>query len=238
MRIIPAIDIMDGKCVRLTQGNYDSKKIYRANPLDVAMEFADHGIAYLHVVDLDGAKAGKVVNWKVLENIAGKTGLHIDFGGGIKSDDDLNIAFDSGANQITAGSIAVADRERVVSWLQRYGSKKIILGADTRDGRIAVGGWVETSDKELEEFIESYMESGIEYSICTDISKDGMMEGPAFELYARLKKSFPELKLIASGGIRDLDDLDNLAEMNMEGAIVGKAIYEGAISLKELEKRC
>lgn len=238
MRIIPAIDIMDGKCVRLTQGNYDTKKIYRANPLDVAMEFADHGIAHLHVVDLDGAKAGKVVNWKVLENIAGKTGLHIDFGGGIKSDDDLNIAFDSGANQITAGSIAVADRERVVSWLQRYGSKKIILGADTRDGRIAVGGWVETSDKELEEFIESYMESGIEYSICTDISKDGMMEGPAFELYARLKKSFPELKLIASGGIRDLDDLDNLAEMNMEGAIVGKAIYEGAISLKELEKRC
>lgn len=238
MRIIPAIDIIDGKCVRLTQGDYGKKKIYNENPLEVALEFAAHGIQYLHLVDLDGAREGKVVNWKVLEKLASKTDLKIDFGGGIKTDQDLQIAFDCGAKQITAGSIAVKDPQLVTQWLDAFGSEKIILGADVKQGKIAVSGWTETSDTEAEAFISNYLQKGIKYVVCTDISKDGMMEGPAFEYYAELCHTFADMNLVASGGIRHIEDLEKLIGIGLEGAIIGKAIYEGAIALKDLEKLC
>lgn len=238
MRIIPAIDIIDGKCVRLTQGDYGKKKIYNENPLEVALEFAGHGIQYLHLVDLDGAREGKVVNWKVLEKLASKTDLKIDFGGGIKTDQDLQIAFDCGAKQITAGSIAVKNPELVTQWLDAFGSEKIILGADVKQGKIAVSGWTETSDAEAEAFIGDYLQKGIKYVVCTDISKDGMMEGPAFEYYAELCHTFADMNLVASGGIRHIEDLEKLIGIGLEGAIIGKAIYEGAIALKDLEKLC
>jgi phosphoribosylformimino-5-aminoimidazole carboxamide ribotide isomerase len=238
MRIIPAIDIIDGKCVRLTQGDYGKKKIYNENPLEVALEFAGHGIQYLHLVDLDGAREGKVVNWKVLEKLTSKTDLKIDFGGGIKTDQDLQIAFDCGAKQITAGSIAVKDPELVTNWLETYGPEKIILGADVKQGKIAVSGWTETSDLVAEAFISNYLQKGIKYVVCTDISKDGMMEGPAFEYYADLCHTFTEMNLVASGGIRHIEDLEKLIGIGLEGAIIGKAIYEGAIALKDLKKLC
>jgi phosphoribosylformimino-5-aminoimidazole carboxamide ribotide isomerase len=238
MRIIPAIDIIDGKCVRLTQGDYGKKKIYNENPLEVALEFAAHGIQYLHLVDLDGAREGKVVNWKVLEKLASKTDLKIDFGGGLKTDQDLQIAFDCGAKQITAGSIAVKDPELVTQWLDAFGSEKIILGADVKQGKIAVSGWTETSDAEAEAFIGDYLQKGIKYVVCTDISKDGMMEGPAFEYYAELCHTFADMNLVASGGIRHIEDLEKLIGIGLEGAIIGKAIYEGAIALKDLKKLC
>ena len=238
MRIIPAIDIIDGKCVRLTQGDYAQKKIYHENPLEVAQEFAGHGIQYLHLVDLDGAREGKVVNWKVLERLAAKTDLKIDFGGGLKTENDLQTAFDCGARQITAGSIAVKNPEMVARWLEIYGPEKIILGADVKEGKIAVSGWTETSDLDAETFIRDYLEKGIQYVVCTDISKDGMMEGPAFEYYADLCHTFRQMKLVASGGIRNIEDLEKLIGIGLDGAIIGKAIYEGAINLKDLEKLC
>lgn len=236
MRIIPAIDIIEGKCVRLSKGDYTTKKIYNENPLEVAKEFEDHGIQYLHLVDLDGAKSKHIVNHKVLEQIATKTNLKIDFGGGLKSDNDLKIAFESGANQITGGSIAVKDPKIFISWLQKYGSDRIILGADAHHEKIAVSGWQEESDKELIPFIKEYQKEKVSYVICTDISKDGMLQGPSFDLYRRILSETKELKLIASGGISDFDELPKLEEIGCEGTIIGKAIYENRISLKQLEQ--
>jgi phosphoribosylformimino-5-aminoimidazole carboxamide ribotide isomerase len=234
MKIIPAIDIIDGKCVRLTQGDYAQKKVYNENPLEVAKEFEAAGITNLHLVDLDGAKASQIINYKVLEKIASQTNLKIDFGGGLKSDEDLKIAFDSGANQITGGTIAVKNPELFLSWLQKYGSEKIILGADVKNGKIATNGWQEESDIELLDFLEIYLEGGIEYVICTDISKDGLLQGSAVDLYAKIKNEFPKIKLIASGGVVSIEELEKLKELEMHGAIVGKAIYEGKIKLEDL----
>lgn len=237
MRIIPAIDIIDGKCVRLSKGDYNTKKIYNENPLEVAKEFEAHGIEYLHLVDLDGAKSKHIVNHKILEQIASKTNLKIDFGGGLKSDEDLRIAFESGANQITGGSIAVKDREIFSSWLEKFGADKIILGADAKDEKVAVSGWLEESKEELVPFIQEYQKQGVTYVICTDISKDGMLEGPSFDLYSKILQSSEKgLKLIASGGISTYDELPKLAEIGCEGTIIGKAIYENRISMKQLEK--
>tara|TARA_R110002051_G_scaffold165130_3_gene235984 strand:+ start:45202 stop:45930 length:729 start_codon:yes stop_codon:yes gene_type:complete len=235
MRIIPAIDIIDGKCVRLSKGDYDTKKIYNENPLEVAKEFEAHGIKHLHLVDLDGAKSKHIVNHKVLEQIASHTNLKIDFGGGLKTDDDLRIAFESGAKQITGGSIAVKDPDTFLGWIEKHGADKIILGADAMDEKVAVSGWLEESKEELIPFIQSYQSKGIQYVICTDISKDGMLEGPSFELYSRILSQTTDLKLIASGGISTFDELPKLAEMGCEGTIIGKAIYENRISLKQLE---
>lgn len=241
MRIIPAIDIIDGKCVRLSKGDYSTKKIYNEYPLEVAKEFEASGIKYLHLVDLDGAKSKHIVNHEVLEQIASKTSLKIDFGGGLKTDEDLRIAFESGANQITGGSIAVKDKATFTNWIETYGADKIILGADALDEKVAVSGWQEESKEELLPFIQSYQEKGIQYVICTDISKDGMLEGPSFDLYKKIIVSLStvedptKLKLIASGGISTFDELPRLAELGCEGTIIGKAIYETRISLKQLE---
>ena len=236
MRIIPAIDIIDGKCVRLSKGDYATKKIYNEHPLEVAKAFEGVGIQYLHLVDLDGAKSQHIVNYKVLEDIASKTNLHIDFGGGLKSDKDLHIAFESGAKQITGGSIAVKEPETFKGWLKAYGSDKIVLGADAQDEKVAISGWLEASKEELIPFISSYKKEGVNYVICTDISKDGMLEGPSFDLYKRILEEVPEISLIASGGISHFDELAQLAEMGCEGTIIGKAIYEQRISLEQLEK--
>lgn len=236
MRIIPAIDIIDGKCVRLSKGDYDTKKIYNENPLEVAKSFEAHGIQYLHLVDLDGAKSSKIINHKVLEQIASKTSLKIDFGGGLKSDDDLKIAFECGATQLTGGSIAVKNPELFKKWIQQYGTNKIILGADANNRKIAIAGWLEESKEEVIPFIQNYQKEGISYVICTDIAKDGMLEGPSFELYQDILKECPNVKLIASGGISTFDELPKLAELGCEGTIIGKAIYEGRITLKQLEK--
>lgn len=238
MRIIPAIDIIDGKCVRLSQGDYDTQKIYNEDPLEVALEFQDHGIQYLHLVDLDGAKAGNIINHKVLEKLANRTDLQIDFGGGIRTSEDVRIALESGAKQITGGSIAVKDRDMFLSWLQQYGSDKIILGADARDRKIAVSGWLDSTEEKLSDFVRTYQKQGVQYVISTDIAKDGMLQGPAFDLYKELMEEVPQIKLIASGGVSTMKDLEQLAEAGLEGAIVGKAIYEGHITLKELSKLC
>tara|TARA_R110000868_G_scaffold4211_13_gene26607 strand:- start:12917 stop:13663 length:747 start_codon:yes stop_codon:yes gene_type:complete len=241
MRIIPAIDIIDGKCVRLSKGDYDTKKIYNENPLEVAKEFEAHGIDFLHLVDLDGAKSKHIVNHKVLEQIASQTSLKIDFGGGLKTNEDLRIAFDCGATQITGGSIAVKDRETFLGWIDTYGAEKIILGADALNEKVAVSGWQEDSKEDLIPFIKAYQEKGIVFVICTDISKDGMLEGPSFDLYQKIvnqttlsdrKKS---INLIASGGISTFEELPRLADLGCEGTIIGKAIYENRISLKQLE---
>ena len=240
MRIIPAIDIIDGKCVRLTKGDYSTKKIYNENPLEVAKEFEAAGIEYLHVVDLDGAKASQIINYKVLEQIASKTSLKIDFGGGLKSDKDLEIAFNSGAHQITGGSIAVKNSDIFESWIETYGANKIILGADfypdSSGGKIATNGWQEESTLELIPFIKGYQDKGIQYVICTDISKDGMLQGPSFNMYKEILSETKDIKLIASGGISTFDELPRLAENGCEGVIIGKAIYEHKISLKQLEQ--
>ena len=236
MRIIPAIDIINGKCVRLSKGDYATQKIYNENPLEVAKMFEAHGVKQLHLVDLDGAKASHIVNHKVLETIANNTSLSIDFGGGLKSDEDLKIAFESGAKQITGGSIAVKNPDIFKSWLQKFGADKIILGADAMDEKIAVSGWLEESDKELIPFVKAYQLEGVSYVICTDISKDGMLQGPSFDLYAKMLKEIPNIKLIASGGISTYDELPRLAEMGCEGTIVGKAIYEHKISMKQIEQ--
>ncbi|MFC4479681.1 1-(5-phosphoribosyl)-5-[(5-phosphoribosylamino)methylideneamino]imidazole-4-carboxamide isomerase [Flavobacterium chungangensis] len=235
MRIIPAIDIIEGKCVRLSKGDYDTKIIYNENPLEVAKSFEAHGIEYLHLVDLDGAKSSKIVNYKILEQIANQTSLKIDFGGGLKSDDDLRIAFESGANQITGGSIAVKNRAIFEKWISEYGSDKIILGADAKDEKIAVSGWLEESNEDLVPFIQNYQSKGIQYVICTDIAKDGMLQGPSFDLYSKILAEAKGVKLIASGGISTFDELPKLAELGCEGTIIGKAIYEGRIILKQLE---
>lgn len=236
MRIIPAIDIIDGKCVRLTKGDYSTKKIYNEDPLEVAKAFQDAGIGHLHLVDLDGARSGQIVNQAVLERLAMHTDLLIDFGGGVKRDDDIRIAFDSGAQQVTCGSIAVKEPERMLEWLERYGAARIILGADARDGYIAVSGWEQTSELEIFKFVQDYMARGVRYVVCTDISKDGMLQGPSFELYDRLIQGLPQIKLVASGGVAELEDLPRLADMGCDGVIIGKAIYENRISLDDLTK--
>ncbi len=237
MRIIPAIDIIDGKCVRLSKGDYDTKKIYNENPLEVAKEFETHGIESLHLVDLDGAKSQHIVNYKVLEQIASQTSLKIDFGGGIKSDEDIRVAFDSGANQITGGSIAVKNPMIFESWLSQYGSDKIILGADAQNEKVAVSGWLEESKEDLLPFIKTYVAKGVRYIICTDISKDGMLQGPSFDLYQKiLADNSEDINLIASGGISTFEELPRLQELGCEGTIIGKAIYENRISLKQLEQ--
>ena len=236
MRIIPAIDIIDRKCVRLSKGDYNTKIIYNENPLEVAKEFEAHGIQYLHLVDLDGAKSSQIVNHKILEQIASQTKLKIDFGGGLKSDNDLRIAFESGANQITGGSIAVKNPELFQKWIAKYGSDKIILGADASNEKVAISGWLEESKEDLIPFIQDYQQKGIQYVICTDIAKDGMLEGPSFDLYTKILEQNKGIKLIASGGISTFDELPKLTEMGCEGTIIGKAIYENRITLKQLEQ--
>ena len=235
MRIIPAIDIIDGKCVRLSKGDYDTKKIYNENPVEVAKEFEANGIKYLHLVDLDGAKSGNIINAAVLENIAKNTGLTIDFGGGIKSDEAIETAFNAGANQITIGSIAVADQEKCISWIAKYGAEKIILGADCIDRKIKTSGWLESSDLDVIDFIKNYKNLGLNDVICTDISKDGMLEGASNELYKEILSQV-EINLIASGGVSNIEDLEQLKIIGCSGAIVGKAFYEGKITFKDLQK--
>ncbi len=234
IQIIPAIDIIDGKCVRLTQGDYNQKKEYHSNPVEVAKMFEDAGIQRLHLVDLDGAKQKQIVNYKVLENITAATKLSIDFGGGLQSDEDLKIAFDSGARQITAGSIAVKNPQKVKDWLTLFGKDKIILGADTKAGMIAVHGWQETSDLSIQQLMHEFIPYGISYSICTDVAKDGLLQGPSFDLYKELSGEFSQINWIASGGVAEFSDIEKLNEMNIYGVIVGKAFYEGRITLQQL----
>ena len=234
MQIIPAIDIIDGKCVRLTQGDYAQKTIYNENPLEVAKQFEAAGLKRLHLVDLDGAKAGTVKNWAVLQEIAAYTTLSIDFGGGIKKDKDLNIVFESGAAYATIGSLAVKEPDTFLEWLKVYGPDKFILGADVKSEKIAVSGWLETTDINIYDFLQDYISKGILQSFCTDVSKDGKLEGPSIDLYKNIVEKFPSLFFIASGGVSCLDDLTALKELGCAGAIVGKAIYEGRIALKDL----
>ncbi len=234
IEIIPAIDIIDGKCVRLTQGDYDQKTIYNEYPLEVAKQFEDAGLERLHLVDLDGAKAGAVKNWKVLEAIAGKTSLVIDFGGGIKKEADLKIVFSSGSAYATIGSLAVKEEEVFVNWLHAYGANKFLLGADVKDEKIAVGGWLETTNTWVYDFIRKYMDHGIQQVFCTDVSKDGKLEGPSTMLYKNIIAEFPALQFIASGGVSSMKDLEDLQAIGCSGVIVGKAIYEGRIDIKDL----
>lgn len=237
MRIIPAIDIINGKCVRLTKGDYNSVKIYNTDPVEVAKNFEDHGISYLHLVDLDGAKADRITNYRLIEKISSATSLKIDFGGGIKSDKDIRIAFENGASQVTAGSVAANKPKLFRSWLDYYGPEKIILGADCRKRMIMTRGWTSESKIDVIDYILNYQESGVLSLICTDIEKDGMLEGPSFELYKEIiSKTKPDL--IASGGISSIDDIKRLKSIGCEGAIIGKAIYEGQISLSKLGELC
>ena len=233
MRIIPAIDIINGKCVRLTKGDYSTEKVYNTNPIEVAKNYEANGIKYLHLVDLDGAKSSHIVNHQILHDIASQTSLQIDFGGGIKTDDDARIAFESGATQITGGSIAVLDPELFQSWIEKYGSDKIILGADSLHRKIATHGWLQQTEVDAIEFINQYQEKGISYVICTDISKDGMLQGPSINLYSDILYN-RKIKLIASGGVSCIQDVYDLSEIGCEGAIIGKALYENRISLQEL----
>ena len=234
MNIIPAIDIIDGQCVRLTQGDYQQKKIYDQNPVEVAKRFEEAGIRYLHVVDLDGARSKKIINHAILRKITQQTSLKVDFGGGIKSEEDVQIAFDCGAQQVTVGTLAVKQKDIFLQWLKKYGADKIILGADARNEKIAVSGWQEKSDIDLFDFLRDYRAKGVEYTICTDIAKDGLLQGPAEDLYRRIRLAFPKLKLIASGGVTTLKDLQQLKALGCHGAIVGKAFYEGTIALKDI----
>lgn len=234
IELIPAIDIIDGKCVRLSKGEYDSKKVYNENPLEVAKEFEANGLKRLHVVDLDGAASKHIVNYRTLEQLAGHTSLTIDFGGGIKTDDDLHIAFDSGAQMVTLGSIAIKNPELFERWLKTYGNERIILGADAKNGKIAVSGWKEESETELIDFLARYITKGVSKVLCTDISRDGMMEGPATDLYREIMQAHPDIHLIASGGVSNIDDIYRLDEAGIPAVVFGKAIYEGRIRLKEL----
>jgi len=237
MRIIIAIDIIDGKCVRLNRGNFSTKKIYNESPLEVAKQIEDHGIRYLHLVDLDGALNKRIINHRILEKISSGTSLEIDFGGGIRSEEDLNIAFGSGARQVTCGSISLTNQPVVLQWLKIWGSDKIILGADSVNRRIMTEGWVESSDSDIIKFITDYRAEGIKYTICTDVEKDGMLEGPSIELYKEVLE-IPGLNLIASGGISSVKDIEILSRIGCEGAIIGKAIYEGILDLKEISRLC
>lgn len=235
MKIIPAIDIIDGKCVRLSKGDYDTKKIYNENPVEVAKEFEDFGIQYLHLVDLDGAKAKKIINQKVIENIAKNTSLIIDFGGGIRSEEDLQKAFDSGAKKVTLGSIAVVNPELCLAWLEKFGAEKLILGADCLDRKIKTSGWLENSETDVVDFIKEYQKKGFREVVCTDISKDGMLQGPSTALYQEIIEN-STIELIASGGISNIEDVKKMKKIGCAGTIIGKAIYEGRISLEQLSK--
>ena len=234
MRIIPAIDIIDGQCVRLSLGDYNEKKVYDTDPLAVAQRFEDAGIRYLHLVDLDGAKAGKIINDSVLKSITSNTELKVDFGGGIKTDDDIAKAFDSGAQQVTCGSIAVKNRAQVLKWLEEYGAERLILGADVKENMVAIHGWTETSSLSIDDLLSDYLEAGLKSVICTDIATDGMLIGPNIDLYEKLLNRYPTLQLIASGGVSSMDDLGKLKSSGLYGAIVGKAIYENRITLNQL----
>lgn len=236
MYIIPAIDLIDGKAVRLTQGDYNQKKEYNARPLEVALQFEGAGLTRLHLVDLDGAKEKRVINWKVLELITSKTSLHVDFGGGVQSDEDLRVVFECGAKQVTGGSIAVKDPDQMERWLSRLGSEKLILGADAKNEKIAVSGWEEGTDVWIYDFLQKWIEKGIKYVISTDVAKDGLLQGPSFDLYRNMQDQFPNLNIIASGGVSNMADIETLADMNVFGVIVGKAIYEGRVTLKELQQ--
>ena len=233
MRIIPAIDIIDGKCVRLSKGDYETKKIYNENPVEVAKEFEDFGIQYLHLVDLDGAKAKKIINQKVIENIAKNTNLIVDFGGGIRSEEDLQKVFDSGAKKVTLGSIAVVNPELCLAWLEKFGAEKLILGADCLDRKIKTSGWLENSETDVVDFIKEYQKKGFNEVVCTDISKDGMLQGPSTALYQEIIEN-SSIELIASGGISNIEDVQKMKEIGCAGTIIGKAIYEGRISLEDL----
>lgn len=235
IELIPAIDLIDGKCVRLTQGDYGQKTIYNENPLEVAKEIEGAGLKRLHLVDLDGAKQKKIINHHVLESLASNTSLAIDFGGGLQSDHDLEIAFNAGAKQVTGGSIAVKNKVLFSSWIEKFGSEKIILGADCKAEKIAVSGWTETTNISVYDLIEEYLVKGVKYCICTDVAKDGLLQGPSFDLYASIMKRFPSLNLIASGGVTSIDDIHKLNDMGIYGAIIGKAFYEGRIKLVDLK---
>lgn len=236
IELIPAIDIIDGKCVRLSQGDYQSKKVYNENPLEVAKEFEANGIHRLHVVDLDGAASHHVVNYRVLDMIASRTSLVIDFGGGIKTDEDMLIAFENGAQMVTLGSVAVKKPDLFKKWLNQYGADKIILGADAKDKRIAVSGWLEDSQLDLMDFLHDYTKEGIRKVLCTDISKDGMLQGPSIELYKEIMEAFPEMHLIASGGVSCLQDIISLEEAGIPAVVFGKALYEGRITMNDLKR--
>lgn len=236
IEIIPAIDLIDGKCVRLSQGDYDAKKVYNEDPLEVAKMFEGAGIKRLHLVDLDGAKAKHIINYPVLEKIAGNTSLTIDFGGGVQSDEDIDIAFNSGAAMVTGGSIAVRERELFTGWIRKYGNEKIILGADCKDHRIAVSGWQEATDLNILDFIGSYTKENITKVICTDISKDGMLQGPSIDLYKEILSVYPDLYLIASGGVSCFQDIVDLEDAGVPAVILGKAIYENRVTLEELSR--
>ncbi|MEZ5008642.1 MAG: 1-(5-phosphoribosyl)-5-[(5-phosphoribosylamino)methylideneamino]imidazole-4-carboxamide isomerase [Chitinophagales bacterium] len=236
MKIIPAIDIINGQCVRLSEGKYDTKKVYYENPLEAAQSFEEAGLKYLHVVDLDGAKAGKVMNWDVLKSICSNTSLNIDFSGGIKTIQEAEKAFDLGAKQIAIGSLAVKQPETVMSWLVKFGCDKIIIGADVKDKRIAIHGWQETADYTVFEFIDKYHKAGAIHFLCTDVSKDGKLEGPAVDLYKEIIEQFPDIDLIASGGVSSMDDFNALQSINCRSVIVGKAIYENKVSIEDLAK--
>lgn len=234
MEVIPAIDIINGKCVRLTKGDYKQVTRYAEDPLEIAKEFESSGINRLHLVDLDGAKAKHVVNIDVLRRICEHTNLLVDFGGGVKSDEDLRKVFEAGARQVTAGSIAVRDPTRVQKWINEHGGDSIILGADLLNGKVMVSGWQENTEIRLFDFLNDYIEMGLKWVICTDISKDGVMQGPAFDLYASILTRFPDIQLIASGGVTTIEDLNQLRDAGLAGAIVGKAYYEGKLSLQQL----
>ncbi|MDR0429459.1 MAG: 1-(5-phosphoribosyl)-5-[(5-phosphoribosylamino)methylideneamino]imidazole-4-carboxamide isomerase [Tannerellaceae bacterium] len=236
IELIPAIDLIEGKCVRLTKGDYNTKKVYNEDPLEVAKMFEDYGMRRLHLVDLDGARQGRIVNYRMLEKLATRTSLIIDFGGGLKHEDDLEIAFESGAQMVTGGSIAVKKPEVFASWITQYGNNRILLGADAKDNKIAVSGWEETTDIELIPFIQAYYNKGIRKVISTDISKDGMLGGPAIDMYSEIKKAIPSIYLIASGGVSSIGDIEKLEESKIQAVIFGKAIYEGRIQLKDLIK--
>lgn len=235
MRIIPAIDIINGECVRLSKGDYNKKTVYSKNVLDVAKNFEDNGIQFLHLVDLDGAKQNRIINYKILEKISSQTNLTIDFGGGLKSEEDIKIAFESGAKQVTLGSVAVKNPELFLETLEKYGKEKIILGADAKKEKIAVSGWLEESEMNIYDFIKEKTEDGIQYIISTDIDKDGMLEGPSFDLYEKIIAENPDIKLIASGGITSTNDLVQLKSLGCEGAIIGKALYENRITFNDLK---
>lgn len=235
--IIPAIDIIDGKCVRLTKGDYDTKKVYNEDPVSVAKEFESYGIKRLHVVDLDGARSKHIVNDAVLKRITSETNLTVDFGGGIKTDDDVARAFDAGAHMITIGSIAVTDPERSLKWLEKYGPDSIVLGADVRNGKVSINGWKEDSTEDLIPFLDKYLKAGIKNVLCTDISKDGMLQGPAIDLYKEVMKAYPTCQLIASGGVSGIEDIIALDKAGIPAVVFGKAIYEGRIDMREIMKR-
>ena len=237
MEIIPAIDIIGGKCVRLTHGDYSQQTVYNENPLEVAKEFEDAGILRLHLVDLDGAREGRIRNWKVLESIAGKTSLAIDFGGGIKTESDVNIVLNSGAMLATVGSIAVKEESVFTAWLKKFGAQNFLLGADVKNEKITVSGWTEQTDIRIYDFIESSLQKGVQQLFCTDVSKDGALQGPSTELYQTIVQKFPGLHFIASGGVSSMEDVFHLEEIGCKGVIIGKAIYEGKILLSELKKK-